>query len=153
MYKLLGIALMLVCGLGVPRLRARERRAALSQVEALTALVRHLRHEIEADRRPLLEIRRRCEPSLLLPFGGKADSLADLFGQTCWLDGEAKRCALSLSETLGRGSLSDEVALCERTLEQLEGYRAARLKSEEGKQKSEGALALGGVALVVLFLI
>ncbi|MBE6662386.1 MAG: hypothetical protein E7606_03780 [Ruminococcaceae bacterium] len=152
-YKLCGVGLLLLCGVAYPRLCARDRRAALLQIEALLTLVGFVRRQIALYRLPVREILLRCDGALLSQFGGREESLRTLFAKTRWLDGEAERIALSFAEALGKGFVGEELGVCDGTQEELAALRDKKRKEEGARRKTEGTLSLGVAALAVILLV
>lgn len=144
---------MLVCGLLYPRLCARDRHAALSQLDALITLAAFIRRHIEFYRLPVKDILLRCDSSLLSYFGGEAESLSELFERTRWLDGEVEAVALSFASSLGRGYYSEQLRICDATLSELSVLRDKRAQKEGSRRKTEGVLSLGTAVLAVILLL
>lgn len=152
-YKLLGGGVLVCCGFLYPCFCARDRRAALLQINALISLVRFLRRHIECYRLSVKEILLRCDDVLLREFGSRQEGLLALFESTSWLDRQAEAVALELARALGRGSLSEQLQICDRALEELVAYRSQKAESERSRCKTERVLSLGAAALaVILFL-
>ncbi len=152
-YKLLGGGFLLLCGFLYPRLCARDRRAVLSQIDALISLVRFIRRYIELYRLSVKEILFRCDGELLSAFGGGQEDLLALFEKTKWLDSEAEAAAKGFACALGRGSVSEQLQLCDRVLSELEAHRSQKEENERARRRTEGVLSFGAAALVVILLL
>ncbi len=152
-YKLIGVGLLLLCGAAYPRLCARDRRAALLQIEALQTLIGFVRRQIARYRLPVREILHRCDGALLAQLGGREENLRALFAKTKWLDGETEKIALSFAEALGKGYVGEELGVCDGAIEALTVLRDKKTKEEGARRKTEGTLSLGVAALAVILLV
>lgn len=152
-YKLFGCGLVLGCGALFPVFLARDRRAALAQIEDLILLFRFLRRGVAFDRLPVGELLRRADGRLLAAFGGGGESLSALFGRTHWLSREAEEIAMRVAASFGKGYASEQLGLLDAALGELIALGEKWRASETGKRRTAGVLGLGAAALAVILLI
>lgn len=151
-FKLVGCAAVLLCGAIYPRLRARDRRHAKGQAEALASLVRFVREQIEYYRMPLDAILARCDGEILCHFG-KGSTLLEIFDATPWLDGRLEKIALEFAHEIGRGYFFEQLNICQRAGEQLDIWLKSCAETEVKRAKTQGVLSIGAAALMVILFI
>ena len=151
-FKLVGAATLLICGVCYPRLCAMDRRRTMRQADAFVSLVQFIREQIEYYRMPLDAILLRCDDDVLCHFG-QGRTLSEMFERTRWQDRELEAIALELSRELGRGYFSEQLCICQRALERLDAFKKKRADTETKKAKTEGVLSIGGAILAVILFI
>ena len=151
-FKLVGCAVVLLCGAAYPRLCARERRLARGQAETLLALVRFVREQIEYYRMPLDAILARCDGDILCRFG-KGSTLLERFDATPWQDGEIGAIAREFAHELGRGYFSEQLTICQRALKRLELWLGCQADVEVKRAKTEGVFGIGAAVLTVILFV
>ena len=151
-FKLLGSGALLLCGILYPRMCQRDRHRALRQADALLALVRFMREQIEYYRMPLDEILVRCERDVLCYFG-EGSSLLQMFENTVFYDSDVRAIAMELAFDIGRGYCAEQRLICQRAIDSLVCLAQKRTEASEKKKKTESVLGFGAAALVVILFI
>lgn len=151
-FKLVGCAAVLLCGAVYPRLCARDRRRAKGQAEALLALVRFVREQIEYYRMPLDAILARCDGEILCHFG-KGGTLLERFDATAWQDRALLAIAREFAHELGRGYFSEQLCICQRAEGRLDVWLKTRAEAEVKMAKTEGVFSIGAAVLIVILFI
>lgn len=157
LFKLLGVALLTCSGLGVSHELNRRASAALQQNEAMMALIRTVRGQVECFAKPISEILRACDPGELAACGyTSAETPNDLLAlvRHCLIyDEKTMQIVLRFAEEFGRGYREDEVLGCDYALSLLEERRAHLATEIPAKKKRNCVLALcAALATAILLL-
>ena len=158
MIKLFGAVLIFLCGAALAHLLNGKARNMLAQVEGFIELVRRLRGEIDCFSMPIPvalasfsdDLFRKCG------FGGSAKSVRTVEELVCGCEMFSSELADIMSGFalhVGRGYKSEQLALCDRTLERLEAYRLSLASELPAKQKTNGTLCLCGALAVVILIV
>ena len=155
--KILGVGAIALSGLMGAYFLNSDARERVRRIDALIALVRYFKTEIECFALPIPKILERCPRELLLRCGycrGDTPSdMSELLEGTVFSDGRAQESIESLCLGLGRGYREEQLALCGSCIQTLEERRQQLSSSLAARIKMNSALCLGGaLAAVILFL-
>ena len=156
-FKLLGVALLLISGLVLSRMLNRTVTAALRQNEGMMALLRRVRGQIECFSRPIGEILSGCEDTELAACGYEGKEcpldLAALLVQVAVYDVPTVETMTRFAEEFGRGYREDEVRACDYALSLLDARRAVLQDEMPQKKKRNTVLSVcASLALALLLL-
>ncbi len=151
--RIFGAALMAFCGIYAARMLNLTLKATLDESEALLALVRFVRSQIECFSMPMPQIFERCPDELLLCCGYtgkefKTPSELELFIS----DGECAKLAKEFCSQIGRGYRDEQLSLCDYYAERLEQRREALAAAIPARKKTNSVLCVAAsLALVIIF--
>ena len=156
-FKILGIGSIALSGLLGAYFLNSDARDRVRRIDALIALVRYFKTEIECFALPIPKLLERCPRELLLRCGychsGTPICMSELFEGTVFSDGSTRESMESLCLGLGRGYREEQLALCGSCIQALEERRRQLSSSLAARIKMNSALCLGGaLAAVILFL-
>ena len=136
--KAAGAVLLLTAAGGVGLSKIREERRRLRELEAMAALVRTVRENIEHLSRPLSEIWARIpdpfpgEPGFLSALREEGFSTALLRTEVCSRDRDLLE---EFAASLGKGYREEELALCRYTEERLTDRAAALVREAPSRER------------------
>ena len=155
-FKLLGLALLLLCGILGARFLADFERARCTQTGSFLTLVRHIRAQIACFSHPVSRILQELDAELATVCalgGGRRDLQKTLEGGKLFLPEDARSALLELSRTLGNAYREEQLRCCEQCIERLSRAHA-RLEAElERRVRLATLLPLSLAGAIALFLI
>lgn len=155
--RVLGAAILSLCGVLFARQLNRRAEARLHEVEAWIALLRFVKGQVECFSLPMREILLRCDAAILRGCGYAADvapkSFSGMLEASSFCDGECEKIARAFAEEFGRGYREEETRGCEYYLAQLESYKETLTKKLPAQKKMNATLSVcAALALVLLLL-
>ena len=156
-FKLLGVAALVCSGMATSYELNRRASAALQQNEAMMALIRTVRGQIECFARPISEILSTCAESDLVACGylysDVPSDLSEFAGKCISYDEETMQIVLRFAEEFGRGYREDEVRGCDYVLTLLDERRACLAAEIPVKKKRNCVLAVCAALAMAIFLL
>ena len=139
--KVIGAALLLLCGGLWCAVRGREERGEQVRAAALADLLARVGERIEGLCLPLEDILASLPPDLLDACGMAGGSYEAMSAAMAALrDGQAAEILSHVSAQLGRGTREDQVRLCAAASGEL--YRRSRTMREECRKNGRARVAL-----------
>ncbi len=156
-FRIAGVLVLACSGFAAAHELNRRSTAALKQTEGLMRLLRTVRGQIACFARPIPEILRACEPSVLAACGyTKQESPPDLFAllsHSTVYDAPSVGIVWHFAEEFGRGYREDEVRACDYALSLLEERRTSLCADLPIRKKRNTALCVcAALALALLLL-
>lgn len=122
-FKILGVAILLACGVLFGLTLAAFERRRCRQAEGFVALLRHIRLQIECFSVPVCKILESCDGQILLDCGVEAEDLDDfsalLSGTKLYLPEEFCRLLSDFGAQLGGCYRAEQLRCCDYYLERL----------------------------------
>ncbi len=156
-FKIVGALLLACSGIAVGAECNRTASAALRQNEAMMALLRIVRGQIECFSMPIGEILGSCEPELMEGCGyTETDTPRDLgqmLSHAAVFDAHTVSIVSQFASEFGRGYREDEVRACDYALSLLEERRAVLAAELPIRKKRNMTLCVcASLALALLLL-
>ena len=155
--RLLGAAILSLCGVLLAAHLNRRAECRLRQVEGWISLLRFVKAQVECFSLPMSEILLRCDRGLLQTCGYSADiapkSFSAMIEASGFVDGECARVVRAFAEEFGKGYREEEMRGCDYYLAQLEVHKEALAKKLPAQKKMNATLSVcAALALVLLLL-
>lgn len=152
--KLIGTAILLLCGGLWANGQTRQERREATQVAALCDLFSHMGEQIETLCLPLDEILNSVSPALLSACGLTSpvspDALSPLADQL--RDSDAADIVARATAQLGRGCREDQVRLCRATAQSLSACRERMMGEVTRNTRARWTLTLTAMLCGVILL-
>ena len=153
MIKLVGGALIVIASIGTAYYISATEKKKIEQIEALIALIKYVRNQIDSFSMPIEKILSSC-PVLLSRLGvnEKISSISELASRCDISCEECKKIINDFVLSLGKGYREREIKLCDKAIGELEDIKNRLVLSYPSKKKTAAALCLafGGALLIAL---
>lgn len=155
--RLLGAAILSLCGVLFAAHLNRNAERHLREAEAWIALLRFVKAQVECFSLPMGEILCRCDADILRNCGCFASvppkSFSAMLEVSAFCDDECEKIARAFAEEFGRGYRDEATRGCDYYLAQLEAYKNALAKKLPAQKKMNATLSVCGALAVVLLLL
>ena len=157
MFKIAGVLMIVSCGGALAYWLNHRARMALMQTEGFIDLVRYLRSEIDCFSMPIPTALERCPDTIFQKCGAQrfrgARTVSELLDACEILSPEISEAMQRFAADVGRGYKHEQLSLCDRTAELLEGYRNLLAEQLPVKRKLNGTLCLCSALVIVILLL
>ena len=155
-FKLSGCAFIILAGIFTGNALNGADKARVERIDALIALLRFFKLQIDYYCVPVREIFARCDTSLLNSFGiKKAPASFDEFTEliSANTDADAISILKSFSDELGTGFREEQLRSCEYHINRLTELKIALSNANEKRKKLNRVIPFSAAAAIVILLI